>query len=249
MTGLGSGGRADAARLAGIADTMDGYTLSLVESLGMAPEAHVIDIGAGTGGVAAALADRYPAARVVALDRDTSIIDPAVRARPNIDVVSADITDWATTRRFDLVHARFVLIHLPDRDTVLARLRDLLAPGGLLVLTEPYQLDDSTAPDPAVGRVLAAYRSFAARTGTSFTWIRSAPTLFTELGFTGIDVRTRAGRLGGGPEDRWSNLIRPVADRLEVAAEDLDRFYEIAGSPGWHDIPQLIVTVVGRRPD
>ncbi|WP_275107026.1 hypothetical protein [Nocardia arthritidis] len=32
------------------------------------------------------------------------------------------------------------------------------------------------------------------------------------------------------------------------SAEDLARFYEIAGSPGWHDIPQLIVTVVGRRP-
>ena len=37
---------------------------------------------------------------------------------------------------FDLVYARLLLIHLPDRAAVLARLWDAVAPGGYLVVQD-----------------------------------------------------------------------------------------------------------------
>lgn len=266
VTGLGQGGIADAERLAGIANSMDHYTAGLIDGLGLAADARIVDIGAGTGGVAAMIGARYPRAHVVAVDKDTSIIGPEARGCPNVTVVEADVAAWSVAEaakadgsvteaakadgsvpeKFDLVHARFVLSHLPERAAVSAHLRSLLTPTGALMLTEPYQLDEADAAEQAVGRVLAAYRLFAERTGSALTWIRSAPSLLAQLGLTDVEVHVRAGRLGGGAADRWANLIRPVEDRLDVAADDLERFYQVAESTGWQDIPQMIVTVIAR---
>jgi len=53
---------------------------------------------------------------------------------PGVDVRRIDVAaDELPRGAFDFVHTRHVLIHLPSRDEVLARLADALRPGGVLL--------------------------------------------------------------------------------------------------------------------
>ncbi|WP_330231527.1 class I SAM-dependent methyltransferase [Nocardia sp. NBC_00508] len=247
-TGLGAGGMRDAARMTSIANTIDHYSLERIASLEIPCGAAILDVGTGTGSLAAALAEHRPDARVVALDRDTTPITESVRRTSNLTVVAADVTEWRPSTTFDLIHARFVLCHVAERDRVVAELCSWLNPGGWLVLTEPYQLTETDAPSPAVGRVFAAYRDYATSTGTSLTWIRSVPALLSQSGLR-VDVHARAGRFGGGPDDRWSGLLGAVQDQLAADETDLAHLHATAATPGWLDIPQVVFTVIGRAPE
>jgi chemotaxis methyl-accepting protein methylase len=49
-------------------------------------------------------------------------------------------TDQVLPSAYELIHARLVLLHLPQRDVVIQRLISALAPGGWLVLEEFDQI-------------------------------------------------------------------------------------------------------------
>ena len=77
-----------------------------------------------------------PTGQVVAVDLDPKFLSEA--ERPNVTVVQADIrTAQLPQQSFDLVHARYVLIHLSDYEVALATMLNSLKPGGWLVLEEP----------------------------------------------------------------------------------------------------------------
>jgi hypothetical protein len=107
--------------------------------------------------------------------------------------------------------------HLSGRDRDIVRASEWVSPGGWLVVTEPYQLDEANSPVPALARVLSAYRSFATDTGTDFTWIRRLSPILAAAGAVETRIWARPGRLGGAALDRWRGLIEPVADRLDVS--------------------------------
>jgi len=73
--------------------------------------------------------------RVVATDIDCSLLDSNDAA--NLEIRRHDIvSDELPERAFDLVHARMVLEHLPERAQVLSKLTASLKPGGWLVLED-----------------------------------------------------------------------------------------------------------------
>ena len=77
-----------------------------------------------------------PTGQVVAVDLDPKFLSEAERS--NVRIMRADIrTAQLPQQSFDLVHARYVLIHLSDYETVLTTMLDSLKPGGWLVLEEP----------------------------------------------------------------------------------------------------------------
>lgn len=56
----------------------------------------------------------------------------------HVEVLEGDVRSAPLpASSFDLVHARYVLIHLPDYEAVLSRILAYLKPGGWLVLEEP----------------------------------------------------------------------------------------------------------------
>jgi SAM-dependent methyltransferase len=57
------------------------------------------------------------------------------------------VNDPLPAASFDLIHARLVLVHLPEREKVLARLVAALKPGGWLVDEE---FDSCVVPDPTL---------------------------------------------------------------------------------------------------
>ncbi|HYA89673.1 MAG TPA: methyltransferase domain-containing protein [archaeon] len=141
-------------RFAVLSALFDPGTIRHLEARGVGRGWHCLEVGGGGGSIASWLAERVgPAGRVVATDIDPRFLQEL--NFPNLEVRRHDIaTDPLPETAFDLVHARLVLMHLPDRETALARMISALKPGGWLV-EEEY--DSSSVPaDPALssGEVL-----------------------------------------------------------------------------------------------
>lgn len=248
---LGDDPAAERDRLGSIQDSVDGFTRQTLVGLGLAPGWTCLELGAGAGSVARWLAGYCTAGSVLAVDIDTTLLGPA--GDPRLTVRRADITDRSfRPGRFDLVHARFVLCHLPDRDAVLARAVSWLRPGGLLVVTDPYQLPAETSPFPSVTRLMAAYEAAHVAVGADLTWSRRVPALLARAGLHDIGFAARPGCLGNGPRDRWRPLLDGAAHRMidsgAVGRGDMEAFHADLADPGFVDIPQITLAVWGRLP-
>ena len=91
-----------------------------------------LEVGCGQGGLAERLASRCE--RVVAVDRDLGMVEAAaarLHGRPGVEVRQSSFLDVDGT--FDVITMVAVLHHL-DLEPALVRARDLLAPGGRLLV-------------------------------------------------------------------------------------------------------------------
>lgn len=225
----------------GAATPLDDYSLGLISALELRPDARVLDISTASAGLAAALAEKYPAARVSTADHGT------LSAGCRVAAVGPNSLSRHRGRRFDLIHSRLTLGKAAARNSIVATAATMLRPGGILMLTEPYQLDDVAAPDAVLGRVMAAYHDHAVQTGAALTWIRTVPALLTRLELTDIQVYALPTRLGGGAQDQWWSRIESAHDRLDVSDTDIRDVRHMSSSPGWVDIPQILLTVIARN--
>jgi len=96
-----------------------------------------LEVGPGAGSLMQWMGERVgPSGHVVALDLTTKFL-PA-RCPDHIEIRQGDIrTASLLPQSFDLIHARYVLIHLPDYEVALAQMLAALKPGGWIVLEEP----------------------------------------------------------------------------------------------------------------
>jgi SAM-dependent methyltransferase len=101
------------------------------------PGQRVLDVGCGTGGVLASLADR---AAVVGVDRsELALAHCRARGLLNVAVADGDRLPFAPAS-FDVVLLLDVLEHFADEQALLAQVRRLLRPGGTLLVSVPaYQ--------------------------------------------------------------------------------------------------------------
>ncbi|MFD0776404.1 class I SAM-dependent methyltransferase, partial [Streptomonospora algeriensis] len=116
-------------------------TTERLAETGVGPGWRCLEVGAGGGSVGVWLARRVaPDGWVVVTD-----VKPVrMPQKAGISVLRHDIArDPLPEAAFDVVHARLVLMHLPEREQVLAQLLRALRPGGWLQLDE---LDATHAP-------------------------------------------------------------------------------------------------------
>jgi SAM-dependent methyltransferase len=121
-------------RLALLQSYQDPPTFRYLTEAGVTTGWHCLDVGAGGGSITRWLADRVgPTGSVLATDIEMDLL--SLLDLPNVTVQRHDVrTDPLPQGAFDLVHARLLLIHLPERDDVLARLIEAARPGGRIVL-------------------------------------------------------------------------------------------------------------------
>ncbi|MDQ3680927.1 MAG: methyltransferase domain-containing protein [Actinomycetota bacterium] len=141
--------RYDAKEDAGAADEV-----LLCQELGLTRESTVVDVGAGTGQFALAVASAC--ARVVAVDVSPVMLN-RLRSKiieaglTNVEVVQAGVLSYEHQGGLaDLVYSRYALHHLPDfwKAVALARLRRVLRPGGVFRLWDAvYSFDPAEAED------------------------------------------------------------------------------------------------------
>jgi len=134
-------------RLRAQARGWEAATGRLLDQLGLAPGASCLDAGCGPGETMRLMARRVgPTGRVLGIDTDSSLGAMALASlhatgHRQCFFHSQDLTAGEPIPRapFDLVYARLLLFHLPQRVSVLARLWDAVAPGGHL-LVQDYDL-------------------------------------------------------------------------------------------------------------
>ena len=124
-------------RLELLQQRLDPLTIRRLERLSIRAGATCLEIGGGRGSIALWLAERVGQdGHVTVTDLDLSLLE-AIDA-PNVDVLRHDIlSEGFEEASFDLVHARAVLMHLPDDLEFLVRIASWLRPGGWLLLEEP----------------------------------------------------------------------------------------------------------------
>jgi SAM-dependent methyltransferase len=143
---------------------------------------HCLEVGAGGGSVVRMLCERVgPEGRVLAVDLEPRLLDGL--SAPNLEVRRLDVvTEALPEAAFDLIHTRAVLLHIPQRDEVLASLLRALRPGGLLLLEE---LDLSPALNTEDGfyrrAIETAYRPLFAA-GLDPVWAGTLPAILDSAG-------------------------------------------------------------------
>jgi ubiquinone/menaquinone biosynthesis C-methylase UbiE len=197
-------------RLRAQARVWESATGRLLDKAGLAPGASCLDAGCGPGETMRLMAQRVgPAGRVLGIDVDASLGAMTVATlhragHRHCDFHAHDLTAGGPIpgAPFDLVYARLLLFHLPQRRAVLASLWDAVAPGGHLVVQD-YDLR-SVGVLPALdsveelGRVVIG--AFTAVGCDVYAGAR-LPQLFVQAGVgvpDGTDVAGRIEPLGSG---------------------------------------------------
>jgi SAM-dependent methyltransferase len=126
--------------------------VELLRRWGLHAEAVVVDLGAGTGQFALAVARECR--RVVAVDVSPVMLRSlraAARGLATLDVVEAGFLTYAHEGRpADIVYSRYALHHLPDfwKGVALSRIHSMLRPGGVLRLCDViYRFDPPVAEE------------------------------------------------------------------------------------------------------
>ena len=109
--------------------------------LGWAPEEHaldirrVLDVGAGTGHFSAALAERYPEARVIAVDLAEGMLRQAAKRFSGWRVVGDAESLPVASRSVDLVFSNVALQWASSAGAAFQEFHRVLRPGGRLLFT------------------------------------------------------------------------------------------------------------------
>ncbi|MGW2620069.1 class I SAM-dependent methyltransferase [Streptomyces sp. NPDC001500] len=246
----GEGERIDFGALA-----YDDITMARLRALGVGPGWHCLDVGAGTGTVARRLLEEAGVASVLAVDRDTRFLD--ARPTPGLDVLEADITGpEPVPGRFSLVHARFVLMHLPERDRVLATLAGLVAPGGLLVLSDAVDLTSGLTPGtPYSTAMRAMWQGLRATIGTDVSWVPSYPRLLRGAGLVRVAAEIHVPPLTPGSPlsrfwaDTWERSRAAMISTGLVDDSGVDAAVRYLASDDCAALSAGMLTAWGRRPD
>lgn len=172
---------------------------------GLGPDTVLVDVGCGTGLLAVAAASE--AGRVVGVDPSPAMLEVARRRSDAVEWVEAGFLTYEHEGNPpQLVHSRNALHHLPDfwKGVALARLADLLSPGGVLVLSdlvydfEPGEADlriedwlAGAAPTPAEGWTRDELETHIRDEHSTFAWLLEA--LLEHAGFETLERDVRAG--------------------------------------------------------
>lgn len=158
-----------AQRFAALSALFDPGTLRQFEACGLAAGWRCWEVGAGGPALVRTIAERTgPSGYVLATDIDDSWAKDA--AAPNVEVRRHDVArDAPPGGSFDLVHARLVLVHVPERERALRNMIAALRAGGWLVIEDadpalqPLSCIDPYGPEQELAnRIRQGFRTLLA---------------------------------------------------------------------------------------
>lgn len=236
----------------------DSWTFGHLDAVGLAPGWRVWEVGAGGLSVPTWLADRVsPGGQVLATDVDTRWLGgiSGVEVRRH-DVGAGPPPDGA----FDLVHARLLLAHLPDRAHALASMLAALRPGGWLVLEEADPalqplvcLEETGRAQQLANTLKRGFRQLLAQRGVDLSLGRKLPRLIREAGL--VDVSADAYFPIAGPactelERASTEQIRERLTTAGIATEaQVDEHLANVASGQLDLVTSPLISTWGRRPD
>ena len=230
-------------RLLRQAEELASESEALLDRVELGPGDSAIDLGCGPCGILELLHRRvFPGGRVVGLDSDPAHVEMAAefvskRGLDGVEVVAADARNTGLQEdSFDVVHARTLLINVPEPEKVLAEMVRLTRPGGWVASLEPDcehsiyyphhavfdRLDElfmvafsRNGADPLIGRRLGelyrqlVWRTWASTSGPPF--IRSGDRDEWSSPTWSARCARRSSHLVQRTIANWRSLTRPSA--------------------------------------
>jgi SAM-dependent methyltransferase len=246
-----TGGEQGKRRLNLLAEIMQPTTLRLLAEAGLRGGDRCLDLGCGGGNVTLDMARIVgPDGSVTGVDFDPQIVELARQdARDagagNVEyhVADARIFDGGP---FDLIYSRFLLSHLGEPATVLARMRQLACPGGRIVVEDTDMSGCYCHPhDPANARFAELYTEVVARGGGDADLGRRLPALALAAGLGDVEWNVFQPVHASGAHKHMTRVtmeqIRPAVLRHGLATDqEID-----AITSGMHAFAQHPSTLVG----
>ncbi len=257
---------AESARLRRQSDELRTDSATLLDRVGLRPGQSAIDVGCGPSGILELLCERVsPGGRVVGLDADPTHAAmarqfAAERQLPGVEIVVADGRHTGLpSGSFDLVHARTVLVTVPEPAVVLAEMVRLARPGGWIAGLEPDGEYSLCYPaHPAWTRMSEIFHAAFSRNDADLLIGRRLTELYRAAGLQDIGVEARAGAYRASDSRRTVRpdlvrSMRPMILDLGLADEreldEIDRAVrEHLDAPRTLVIPHLTFLVWGRKP-
>jgi SAM-dependent methyltransferase len=241
----------------------DPATFRHLDGLGLAPGWRCWEVGAGGTSVVDFLAERVgPTGHVLATDINVSwaAAAGAGTGAPNVEILQHDVADAPPPGGpFDLVHARLVLVHVPERDRALATMADALRPGGVLLVEDadpalqPLScLEEIGPPQELANRIRRGFRQLLAERGVDLAYGRTLPRRLRTAGL--VRVAADAAFPVSDPacnalETATINLIRDQLLDHGIATEDEIAEHLANVAAGRLDLAQPpMISCWGRRP-
>lgn len=256
----------ESARLQRQADELAPDSAALLDRVGLRPGDRAIDLGCGPRGIIELLSERVsPGGRVVGLDGDPAHVAMASElvakmALSDVEIVSADARHTGLdSDSFDLVHARTLLVTLPEPAEVLSEMVRLGRPGGWVAGLEP---DTETAicypPHPAFDRLCEIFTVAFTRNGADPHIGRRMAELYRQAGLEDVTVQARAGVYPAGHSRRAirADLVRAMRPQIvDMGLADERELDELDSAARTHFedpdtvvMPSLMFLAWGRKP-
>jgi SAM-dependent methyltransferase len=242
-------------RLQHLGALFDESTIGRLRRLGAQPGWQCLEVGAGSGSVARALAALVaPDGHVLATDVDDRFVNSD---EPHLEFRVHDITiDPLPEQLFDLAHARGVLEHLRERERALATMVAATRPGGLVLVEDPdWLVFDAQPLPPAFGALHRAARdAYVASAGYDPNLGSRLPDLLVRTGLVDVDAEGKVFTMRGStPSMEWYVLGIERALPALVEAGIVDQATATAAlgevrDPQCRLLSPLQVTAWGRKP-
>jgi ubiquinone/menaquinone biosynthesis C-methylase UbiE len=258
--------RDESARLRRQSGEMRPYSARLLDQTGLASGQRAIDLGCGPSGVIDLLAERVaPGGQVTGLDADPAHVAmarqfAAEHGLASVEVIEADARHTGLPPdSFDVVHARTLLVTIPDPAEVLAEMTRLARPGGWVAGLEADAEHSLCYPaHPAWDRLSEVFLTAFRRNGADPLTGRRLPELYRQAGLADVGAECVAPLHPAGDSRRTIRLdlvrsLRPaiVGHGIAGAAEldELDQaLREHLADPATLVMPFLYVMAWGRKP-
>jgi SAM-dependent methyltransferase len=242
-------------RLQHLGALFDEPTISRLRRFGCQPGWHCLEIGAGSGSVARALAALVaPDGHVLATDVDDRFLEGDEH---QLEFRVHDITcDPLPADQFDLAHARGVLEHLRERAYALAAMVAATKPGGFVVVEDPdWVVFDTQRLPKAFGELHRTLReAYVAAAGYDPNLGGRLPSMLSEAGLVDVDAEGSVFTMRGAtPSMEWYvlGLERSLPSLVEAGIVDGDLAaagLEEVRDPRCSLLSPLQMTAWGRKP-
>jgi SAM-dependent methyltransferase len=247
------------ARLEMLQSVHDPMTCAMLARAGLRPGLACAEIGAGAGSIARHMAEKTgPGGRVVALDLDLRFLGSP--GAGDFERRQADILDEAALEpgAYDLIHTRFLLVHLADPADAVRNISRALKPGGVFLAEEPdFGAAGSGAADGevrgAVHAVNAAVLAMYGDAGRDPRLGLALPALLRAAGMEVVDSEVAAPFAPGGTQIAlmMGASIDHLRPRLVATgranAGQVDGYCAAAGDPGVWAAYYTTISVAGCR--
>ncbi|KAJ7333415.1 S-adenosyl-L-methionine-dependent methyltransferase [Mycena albidolilacea] len=145
----------------------------------------ILELGCGSGAWCSAIqaGKEFPEAEVVAVDISPL---PNREIPRNMSFKLMDLTkEWVwENETFDVVHARFVTMHVPNAENVIKRAAQLLKPRGLLLLEDTDMNSAAETGGPALQRSMSHFlQLWRSRAGADPELGRKLGDIITSTGY------------------------------------------------------------------